>query len=206
MKIKEDIEYLKGLDNSILEDMEYNSSQIDTIKTFEGTEEEMIRASATVSIGFNGSLSKGSRSNATINMWFNWRGMPSSRGRDILAIYNGEGMYYYADQSYLNIENYDTARGKTHKYNIGATRDGANNKGLSFKFKTYTPYSKTCYTKKGMGRVKLTRAKYINEVGIRVAYGKGNVSLSPSVSFPAGGGISFGNGCKEIKDSFRLIR
>lgn len=57
----------------------------------------------------------------------------------------------------------------------------------NFKLKTYTLYSKTCYTKEGSIKVELTRAKYINEVGINVAYGKGHLSLTPFVSFPIGG-------------------
>ena len=206
---KEHLNSLKNLDSSTLKNMEYDDNQIEVIKNLNGLESEMdlARASASVVIQFNGDLYPGSaRSNATVNFWFNWKGMTSARGTDMVAIYNGAGMYYYEDQSYLNVKNYNTSSGKTTTSKIKPTMHGANNKCISFKFKTNVPYSKTCYAKSGMGRVKMTRAKMIKEVGVRVAYGKGNVSLTPSISIPPSGGISFTNGCKQMDDEFHLLK
>ena len=205
---KEHLNSLKDLDTNTLKNMEYDENQIEVIKNLNDSPSEiqLARASARVVIQFNGDLYPGSsRSNATINFWFSWKGMPSARGTDMVTMYNGAGMYYYEKQSYLNVKNFNTGSGKTTTSTIKPTMYGANNKCISFKFRTNVPYSKTCYTKSGMGRVKMTRAKKIKEVGVRVAYGKGNVSLTPSISISSAG-FSFKNGCKQIDDEFHLLK
>lgn len=202
---KENVYNLKKLNESMLLEMGYNEEQVKIIKNFDGDTNDLMRVSATLSLDFTGKLTKGSNSSAYINVTFNWNGKPAISTYNALAVVNGEGMYYTIEKSSLKAENFDTASGKTTTYNIKPTMHGANNVGLSFKFKSNIPYSKTCYTKGGSAHIEMTKAKNLNEVGIRVAYAVSGSNINPSVSFPTSASISFSGGLKEVKSVFKIL-
>lgn len=201
-KFKKNIDDLNELSNSDLLGLGYDSEQVNIIRNFDGSEEQMIRASATCTV----SRSKHSFSydninkitNLVVNFSFKWNGAPLFRGTDLMAVSNGEKMYFN-NNSYLNISYAPlNSSGVSSSKKILASIDGAGNTGASFKFKVLGNNGLT-YAKSGQGKIYLYRKNAdIKQVGVGVKYGHSTVSLSPSVSFPAGAGISFNGKVQSI--------
>lgn len=72
------------------------------------------------------------------------------------------------------------------------------NTGASFSFKMIGN-NRLSYAKSGSGKVYLHRQNVnLSQVGVGVKYGHSTISISPSVSFPLGGGISFSKNVQNI--------
>lgn len=155
----------------------------------------MVKASATCTV----SRSKGSfyydnankATNLVVNISFKWNGAPLFKGTDIMAVANGEKMYFH-NNSYLNISYAPlNSSGVSSSRKISASIDGGGNTGAYFKFSMLGNNGLT-YARSVQGKVYLHRRNAnIRQVGIGVKYGHSTVSISPGVSFPAGVGISF---------------
>lgn len=162
----------------------------------------MIRASATCTV----TRSKDSfyydntnkATNLVVNFSFKWNGAPLFRGTDLMAVSNGEKMYFH-NNSYLNVSYQPlNSSGVSSSKKISASIDGAGNTGASFKFKVLGNNGLT-YAKSGQGKVYLHRKNEdIKQVGVGVKYGHSTLSISPSVSFPASAGISFSSKVESI--------
>lgn len=198
----ENIESLNELTDDVLLELGYDNEQVNIIRNFDGSEEQMVRASATCSV----TRSKGSfyydstnkATNLVVNFSFKWTGAPVFRGTDIMAVSNGEKMYFHSN-SYLNVSYAPlNSSGVSSSKKISATLDGSGNTGASFKFKVLGNNGLT-YAKSGSGKVYLHRSNAnITQVGVGVKYGHSTVSLSPSVSFPAGVSIGFNSTTQSI--------
>lgn len=99
----------------------------------------MIRASATCTV----TRSKDSfyydntnkATNLVVNFSFKWNGAPLFRGTDLMAVSNGEKMYFH-NNSYLNVSYQPlNSSGVSSSKKIYASIDGVGNTGASFKFK-----------------------------------------------------------------------
>lgn len=198
----ENIESLNELTDDTLLELGYDNEQVNIIRNFEGSEEQMVRASATCSVTrTKGSFYYDSTNKATnlvVNFSFKWSGAPIFRGTDIMAVSNGEKMYFHSN-SYLNVSYAPlNSSGVSSSKKILATLDGSGNTGASFKFKVLGNNGLT-YAKSGSGKVYLHRSNFnITQVGVGVKYGHSTVSLSPSVSFPAGVSIGFNSTTQSI--------
>lgn len=136
--------------------------------------------------------------NLIVNYSFKWSGAPVFRGTDLMAVSNGERMYFH-NNSYLNVSYQPlNSSGVSSSKKISASIDGAGNTGASFKFKVLGNNGLT-YAKSGQGKVYLHRKNEdIKQVGVGVKYGHSTLSISPSVSFPASAGISFSSKVESI--------
>ena len=198
----ENIDELNELSNEFLSGLGYDNEQINIIRNFDGSEEQMIRASATCTV----TRSKDSfyydktnkATNLVVNFSFKWNGAPLFRGTDLMAVSNGERMYFH-NNSYLNVSYQPlNSSGVSSSKKISASIDGAGNTGASFKFKVLGNNGLT-YAKSGQGKVYLHRKNEdIKQVGVGVTYGHSTLSISPSVSFPASAGISFSSKVESI--------
>ena len=121
-----------------------------------------------------------------VNYSFKWSGAPVFRGTDLMAVSNGEQMYFHSS-SYLNVSYAPLgSTGATSSKKIYAKIHDSGNNGLS-------------YAKSGSGKVYLHRQNVnLSQVGVDVKYGHSTISISPSVSFPLGGGISFSKNVQNI--------
>lgn len=201
-KFSENIKNLNELSNDNLRGMGYNNEQIDIIRNFNGSEEQMVKASATCTV----SRSKGSfyydnanrATNLVVNISFRWNGAPLFRGTDVMAVANGEKMYYHS-KSYLNVSYAPlNSSGVSSSRKISASIDGGGNTGVSFKFKMLGNNGLT-YARSGQGKVYLHRRNAnIKQVGVGVKYGHSTVSFGPSVSFPSGVSIGFNASTQSI--------
>ncbi len=88
----EHISALQELDDAVLEAHGYSSEQIDVIRNFSGTEEEMLRASATVNLYSTTSMfrtesdgSGGVYSKGRLVFGWDWHGIPDFKWTDIVA-------------------------------------------------------------------------------------------------------------------------
>ncbi|MGX4601744.1 hypothetical protein [Faecalimicrobium sp. JNUCC 81] len=198
---KRNIKDLNDLQNEQLKSLGYNNSQIDIIRNFDGSEEQMIKASANCSV----SRSKGSfyydktnkATNLVVNYSFKWNGVPSFRGTDIMAVSNGEFMYFH-NNSYLTVSYSDISNsGASSSRKILASLDGSGNTGASFKFKTLGNNGLS-FARSGSGKAYLHKKANITQVGVGVKYGHSTVTFSPGVSFPAGVSIGFSKNVQSI--------
>ena len=86
----ENIDELNELSNEFLSGLGYDNEQINIIRNFDGSEEQMIRASATCTV----TRSKDSfyydktnkATNLVVNFSFKWNGAPLFRGTDLMAV------------------------------------------------------------------------------------------------------------------------
>ena len=148
---------------------------------FDGSEEQMIRASATCTV----TRSKDSfyydktnkATNLVVNFSFKWNGAPLFRGTDLMAVSNGERMYFH-NNSYLNVSYQPlNSSGVSSSKKISASIDGVGNTGASFKFKVLGNNGLT-YAKSGQGKVYLHRKNEdIKQVGVGVKYGHSTLSI-----------------------------
>ena len=133
-----------------------------------------------------------------VNYSFKWSGAPVFRGTDLMAVSNGEQMYFHSS-SYLNVSYAPLgSTGATSSKKIYAKIHDSGNTGASFSFKMIGN-NRLSYAKSGSGKVYLHRQNVnLSQVGVGVKYGHSTISISPSVSFPLGGGISFSKNVQNI--------
>ena len=131
-----------------------------------------------------------------VNYSFKWSGAPVFRGTDLMAVSNGEQMYFHSS-SYLNVSYAPLgSTGATSSKKIYAKIHDSGNTGASFSFKMI---GNNGLSYAGSGKVYLHRQNVnLSQVGVDVKYGHSTISISPSVSFPLGGGISFSKNVQNI--------
>jgi len=193
---------LNELSDEVLISLGYNNDQVDTIRNFNGSEDHMIKASATCSVSrssgrfYYDSINKAT--NLIVNYSFKWSGAPVFRGTDLMAVSNGEQTYFHSS-SYLNVSYAPLgSTGATSSKKIYAKIHDSGNTGASFSFKMIGNNGLS-YAKSGSGKVYLHRQNVnLSQVGVGVKYGHSTISISPSVSFPLGGGISFSKNVQNI--------
>lgn len=201
-QFRKHINTMNKLSNKELTGLGYDNEQINIIRNFDGSENQMIRASAKCTVTRSKSsftyTTSTKTSKLTVNIGFKWSGAPIFRGTDLMAVYNGEQMYYTSD-SYLKISYYPlNSSGASSTKTVKAKIHDAGNTGASFSFKVLGN-SGLSYAKSGSGKVYLTKKKKLSEVGVGVKYGHTTIKLgSPGVSFPLGVGITFERGIEEI--------
>ncbi|MFQ9298998.1 MAG: hypothetical protein ACLR4X_11445 [Clostridia bacterium] len=188
------IEELKNMDEKVLkENFDYTDEQIEIINNFDGTEEQMSRASAsvTLTISKNSSSVSSSSSKLNVKVRFVWSGMPVCQFNDAFAMVNGEKMYY-DNLNTLFTCTYVSGSGAQKTYQYYLKRTEAGNTGADVKFPFYKTVGTKYYLKSGSANVPLSRSSKVTQCGIGVSYGHANISLSSiSVSYPSGLSVSF---------------
>ncbi|OMD04077.1 hypothetical protein [Paenibacillus odorifer] len=207
---EEDIEYIKNfdyeasmqvkvnklqkLDESLLENAGYDEKQITTIQNYSGTEEQLARASATLSLSTyrNGSSSSSTFSSITFSTYYNWSSAPNFLLTDIVAVPWSEGMYLDNSNSNATISYVDLTTGAFIK-TANPTVVPNINTGASIKFGLgYAINGTEAYAKSGNFNYRLTKNSKVTEVAIQPAYGHTFLSVvSPTVTYPGGLAVTF---------------
>jgi hypothetical protein len=180
----------------------YTDEKIKKLKNFKGTEEEVIALAATLtydiayySHGYNSTTNK---STMKVKHSWSWSSQPIFGFTDIEAFAwtDGFSLDGSTSNSYLTVT-YQGVGTQTVKYypSLDSSLHGAY---IKFPVLINDPYAFTAWSKSGTGYLTIWKSgRHTGDVTIRGAYGHNQLGLSPSVTFPAGGGISFSTGVVE---------
>ena len=177
---KKTMDEIKLIDKSILkDDFGYTEEQIEIINNFDGSEEQMEKASANVTLSISKNSSSKSQTNSKLNVKvrFVWNGVPVFQFNDVFAMVNGEKMYY-DNLNTLFTCTYNGSNGTQKTYQYYLKINEARNTGADVKFTVYKNEVVKYYVKSGSANVPLSRSAYVPECGIGVRYGHARISLS----------------------------
>lgn len=207
---KENIEEIKSIDEDVLKnDFQYTDEQIDVIQNFDGSESQMAKASASVTVKAtkNSSSLTSKLSKLNVKIRFVWSGVPAIQFNDSFAMVNSENMFY-DNKSTLFTCTYVAGNGyqKTYQFSLKANEAGTT--GADVSFPVYKNYGTKYYLKSGSANVSLgrehTSANRIITCGIGVAYGHVLVpSTSINVTYK-GLGITFSGKVSKTDDTFKF--
>jgi len=194
--LKGKVDQLSKLDDKSLSNAGYDQEQINMIRNYVGTEQQMYALSANLALStYKGSSSKSS-SYSQINFrtdWI-WSSVPVWLYTDILAVSWTEGMYVnlnstytYANYNLYNewYETYDRTESTTVYSNL--------NTGAYIKFDIgfHNNDIGGLYAKTGQFGYYISRNAYVSQIAVQAKYGHNELSIQPSVSIPSGLSINF---------------
>lgn len=197
---EEELELRATKDASILNSMGYTDDQINTLKTFTGseTEQQMMALGASVTITLSAGSQHGhnaSSSWAVYSAHWLWSTKPLFNGTDIPAIAWSEGFYLDTTSNqytYCTI-NYDldAPNGTYYGTQYAAVTPNLNlGASANVPMITYVGdvYGTTEWAREGWLGVKLTKQANVPEMAVQAAYGHSTITFAPSVSFGITGG------------------
>lgn len=182
-----------------LVDMGYDKESIDILRNFDGSEDQIVTLSASLSLSCSISqyFYREGKTYAVISYNWSWSSMPFWTMTDIIGI--------AWDPSFYQTPNNVNDKQTISKYN-GNTYVGTYVTALSCKspgnaagceFPVLINERKNHWAKSATGKVYIAASGYVSEMGVRVAYGHSTGVGSPGVSFPGGVSISFTGNCSE---------
>ena len=197
------IDYAKELkrraqldEKELKESYGYADEKIKKLKNFKGTEDEVIAlaASVTYDIAYysHGYSSTTNKSTMRVKNSWSWSSRPVLTFTDIEAFSwtDGFSLDGSSTKSYTTVT-YQSVGTFTTKYypNLDSSLHGASTK---FPMTKYDSYGLIAWAKSGAGYLTIWKTgRHYGDVTIRGAYGHNQFSVSPGVTFPAGGGITF---------------
>lgn len=197
--IVKEISKRANLSDTRLKNMGYSKEQIKIFKNFKGTEEEVQALVATVSLyagtyGFTYD-SANDRSYWTMKFNWSWSSVPFFQFEDLIAVAWSPEMALVKDSSTYHTVTYvrDTDGTKTNKSWAFSLNDqplrGAFSKFDMLYVGPFTAYFDEAMS--GSGRVKVTKAGNVRDMGACFKYGHEEFGVTPSVSFPGSLSIDF---------------
>lgn len=196
------INELNKLTDNSLKNNGYDDQQISIIRSFTGSEDEMSRigASVTIKASTSGFKYDGDYTRGTLKYTWSWSGVPVFKTQDMLAVsWNGWDVTSnvgYADYYGINSGNIYTTKAATY------TEDGNGTEGAAHKFKMAIE-DNYYYAKDGGGTFTVksdTHAK--KDFYYYMEYGHSQITVSgPSFTVGTGGGsgsISFSFGTQAV--------
>lgn len=208
---KSKLEERAKLDEATLKNIGYSDEEIKMLRNFKGTKSEIKSLTADMSYSMKGlwdakvtgelcgglGINDGTKSSAVLRYDWEWDKQPVINNTDIVAICWTDGFYFtseswltFANVSYKSIyfqydEDYQVSQ--DIQANIGSETVGCYIKFPMYKEKN--PGGEYAY--KGTLSVQLLKNSPQDFMNYKSAYGHSTVTINPSVSFPAGGSISF---------------
>lgn len=188
------------LDDNLLRNMGYTKEQIEILRNFEGTEEEIIALSA--SLFFDARRTKWEYVNGTqyFDVWFNWEWstVPATLNTDIIGAGWSESMYLTTSttQSYHTVTYRNFRNNTTHTQRFGFEREGAAS-GAYSSFPAGKNYVSSPvnydWAQRGNGYIRVHRDSYqpILQCEMNIAYGANRYSVTPGISIGTGFAVSF---------------
>lgn len=179
------INELSEFDKETLKEFGYSDTQINTIMNFDGTEAEIMRASATVTLTVSANLTyDGDYTTGHFNYSWKWNGMPAFKMQDMVAVSwnswpvtkEGATISYYN----MNTAKYYTAKAGTY------TNDGQGTEGAAHKFNMIL--NNENYAKQGTGMFNVKSDVHAKkDMHYYIAYGHSEFGMNISFSISSGG-------------------
>lgn len=177
--------------------MGYTEKQIQTIRNYSGSEVERasISSDCSIRVVVESYTHSPSRSKATIKAWFNWNGVHSNAHDDIYAVTWDYPLMEKSSSAYVKYKNPD--KGYIKKYDVEPDVEGLRGASILFpKCKTIyhsesPSFAGTYYISGGAITVNVEAHTNVFDFAVCSKYGFGMTAFTPSVTFPAGAGISF---------------
>lgn len=195
---------LKKLSLEDLKEFNYSDSQIDAIKSFDGSEEKLMLASSSCTIygDFNSFNPSYSGTTAELIMGFNWQGVPSNLCKDIFAVTWSSPFNCVSAEGYVTYKRPDY---NTKTIYIQPEAGGLY--GSSIKFLKYHDEgpNKVGYVQSGSMILNLKSNTYVADITGYAEYGYSSITIEPSVSFGGDLSISF-SGNTRVLDTHRCYR
>lgn len=202
---KNQIETLKTYDYDVLKKFKYTDEQIEIIRNFTGSTEEIKKVSATLNLNvipqnfkFDGNYTTG-----TLSYFWGWNGIPINEGTDLIcATWNGWAITSRSCKAYY----YSVVDGSLDPKNIySATEISPDNSagginGAGYKFNMLSGLSLKCYYGEGYYKLK-SDVHARKDLYYYMAYGKQTINLGLGFSISGSGpsvGLTFKTGITKL--------
>lgn len=190
-----------------LQFMGYTEEQIETIRNYSGSEVERASISSDCSVKavVESYTHSSSGSKATVKAWFNWNGVHSNMFDDIYAVTWDYPLMEKSSSAYVKYKNPD--KGYIKQYDKTPKVEGLRGASITFpKCKTIyhsesPSFAGTYYISGGAITVNVEAKANVLDFVVYSKYGYGRSAVTPSVTFPAGAGISFSSSVDEIGEA-----
>ena len=135
-ELDEHVRQMNTLDDNTLREFQYTPSQIDAIRNYDGSDEALSRAAATVSLGLNIDYctynASTNRTSSRIRFNFSWNGQPFFKMKDMMTV--GWDDWYQASKS-ANVQYKYIYSGGTTKNQTPTYVEPSNGKGYGGGYK-----------------------------------------------------------------------
>ena len=199
---KQHIIELSRLSSSQLEELNYNDKQIMAIKNFDGSEEAMSRASATVNLNIKiTQYTLGTSSTtAKVETKFSWNGRSIGWGSDIVGIAWAAPFKESSASARLIYRENETMGAKTTSRTASVKPSAVYGSSVTFPKHIKVRNPNDYHIASGTINQTLTANSRVSDLTVYTEYGFNTVSTSPSVSIN-GFSLSFSKYVKSIKTS-----